>query len=283
MIDENSILVVVVLYKCKIEESISIKSLSNSISYAGWNHLDLVVYDNSPMYNNSEICNDYAFHIHYISDYTNSGVSKAYNKAVDLGVRLKKKYILLLDQDTEIPQSYCSDLSSIENNYSLIVPRLMCRNVIISPCRYRWGRGSTLSLSKCNEGVNSLKGKNFLNSGSLISISLFNQTGGFDESVPLYFSDFNFFERLKKKETIYYQMSTIFLHEMSSNDESDPQRFINRFKLYCDGAFRCKKGYLGITLMFINTFFRAVKIGIKQHSFKFINIVFERFYAFIIK
>lgn len=283
MINGNSIIAVVVLYKCKIEESISIKSLSNSISNAGWNYMDLVVYDNSPEFNNSGICDDLAFHIHYIPDYTNSGVSKAYNVAADLGVQLKKKYILLLDQDTEIPQSYCSDLSLIENSFSLIVPKLICRDVIISPCKYKWGRGSAQSINECEVGINSLIGKNFLNSGSLILISKFNQVGGFDESVPLYFSDFNFFERFKKSESFYYQMDTVFLHEMSSNDESNPEKFISRFKLYCDGAFRFKKSYLGISLMLMNTFCRAVKIGIKHRSFRFINIVLKRFYAFIVK
>ena len=43
------------------------------------------------------------FRIHYISDPTNPGVSKAYNVGFELARQLNKKWLLLLDQDTVFP------------------------------------------------------------------------------------------------------------------------------------------------------------------------------------
>lgn len=275
MINENSIIAVVVLYKSKFEDVKSIQTLSNSIFVAGWKKMDLVIYDNSPEYNTEPLENS-TFYIHYIPDYTNSGVSKAYNSAFEIGRSLGKKYILLLDQDTEVADSYCRNLVSIDGVHSIIVPRLESRGVILSPCRYRLGRGTSLKITECTEGVKSIKGRNFLNSGSLISISLFEQVGGFDETVPLYFSDFNFFNRVRRFVGFYYQMDAAFNHEMSSNDERDMNKFSKRFEFYCDGAYNCYKTPVGVFVMIVNVLLRASKLGLKYKTFRFFKIAVGR-------
>lgn len=278
MINENIILVVVVLYKCKIEEAKSITCLSKSILHAGWGMTDLLIYDNSPEYNLIRPTNN-TFRFYYLSDYTNSGVSKAYNTAFDLAKKLGKKYILLLDQDTEIPISYCLDLSSINDKIPLIVPRLKCRGEIISPCKYKWGRGSILKESDLLDGFNDLNCRNILNSGALISILLYEKVGGYDETVPLYFSDFNFFNRVRNYESTFFLLRTTFNHDMSSNDESDMKGFISRFRLYCDGAFKCYKSFWGISMMVINVILRTFKVSIKYRTLVFLQIFFISFYA----
>ena len=86
--------------------------------------MDIVVYDNSPEYNTSFIDNEkdnIYFAIHYIADYSNSGVSKAYNITARLGRTLNKKYLLLLDQDTEIALSFCKTISMIRGNSIVLV------------------------------------------------------------------------------------------------------------------------------------------------------------------
>lgn len=276
MVKGDSVIAVVVLYKSRFDESVSVKSLSDSICAANWAPLDLVVYDNSPEYNQENL-NNQAFRIHYIPDYTNAGVSKAYNSAFQIGVKLQKKYLLLLDQDTTIPCSYCSDLALVSDSNSLIVPKLVNKGVLISPCRYRLGRGIPLNEKECLEGVRSLKGINFLNSGILVTLSLFEAVGGYDENIPLYFSDFNFFNRLKKCEKSFFQMKTIFFHDMSSNDETDLERFFKRFELYCDGAFRCYNNFSGIFMMSFNVLLRALKLGFRHRTLRFLLIAFNRF------
>ena len=77
-------------------------TLNISAKNAKWESLDLFLYDNSPEFNKNliDLFNQYNYNIQYIPDYNNSGVSRAYNQAFKLGKEMKKKYILLLDQDT---------------------------------------------------------------------------------------------------------------------------------------------------------------------------------------
>lgn len=212
-------------------------------------------------------------------DYDNSGVSKAYNVASRLGRELGKKYILLLDQDTKISPLYFLDLSNIDDKYHLVVPKLESKGVGLSPCRYFLGRGSSLKDKEYLEGQKSLKRRNFLNSGSLISLDIFDKTGGFDEKIPLYFSDFNFFNRIKRHINIYYQMKTVFYHDMSSNDESNFDLFLKRFELYCDGATKCYNDFIGHSIMFINVLLRSIKVGLKNRTLIFTKMVIRKFFC----
>lgn len=281
MIKINTILIVVVLYKCRFEDAKSIKTLSDSLAFDCGEKLELVVYDNSPQYNPEPLWHT-LFNIHYIPDYSNSGVSKAYNTAFEIGKKMNKQYLLLLDQDTEIPLMYCKKLGIISDHNQLVMPKLENRGTIISPCRYMFGRGTALRNMKDIEGVLSLKHRNFLNSGSLISLSLYEIVGGFNENIPLYFSDFNFYNRVKKYISSYYQMNIIFHHNMSSNDETNLEQFAIRFELYCDGAYVCFQSFWGITLMIFNVMMRSIKVGIKFRTFRFMNIALKRFYNFIL-
>lgn len=282
---DNSIIAVVVLYKTKFCESKSIITLGHSISKTGLGKIDIMIYDNSPEYNSdvnfSSLDN---FHVHYVSDYSNSGVSHAYNLAAKLGKELNKEYLLLLDQDTEIAKSFYQELTNlIDNSYNLIFPLLCSNGNILSPCIYKWGRGFILPIFEKEEGVKSLKNRNFLNSGAVVSLSLFEKIGGFDESIPLYYSDFNFFNRVKKIQHSYYQMRSICYHEMASNDETDLAQFICRFQHYCYGAIRCYSSSGGKLVMIFNILSRSIKVGIKNRSLIFFRIAIKSIYADFIR
>lgn len=274
------IIAVVVLYRTKFRESISVLSLERSISKAGWKSMDMMVYDNSPEYNLDVNFSFDSFNVHYVPDHLNSGVSHAYNLAARLGKELGKKYILLLDQDTEIAEHFCQELDSlIYNSYNLIFPLLSSNGKILSPCIYNWGRGFFLPVFEQGNGIKSIKKRNFLNSGSVISLSLFDKIGGFDESSPLYYSDFNFFNRARKIQNSYYQMKAVCFHEMASNDEKDLERFVPRFQSYCYGAMRCYSTLGGKLLMIFNILSRSIKVGIRNRSFMFFRIAIKSIYA----
>ena len=171
--EKDTIIAVLVLYKTKFSMAKTVQTLSKSMAIVGWTRLDIVVYDNSPEYNTSFIDNEkdnIYFAIHYIADYSNSGVSKAYNITARLGRTLNKKYLLLLDQDTEIALSFCKTISMIRGSYPLIFPILVNDGVIISPCKYQFGRGSSLSANECTEGLKRINNKNFLNSGAILLV-----------------------------------------------------------------------------------------------------------------
>lgn len=280
----SEIIVIIVLYKTKFMDSRAFITLDISAKNAKWESLDLVFYDNSPEYNKNLIdqLNQYNYNIRYIPDHNNSGVSRAYNQAYNLGKEMGKKYLLLLDQDTEIPINYCENLSSVNDNYNLVFPKLYDKGLMISPCKYFLGRGSCLNPKTLKSGENEIRGKMFLNSGSLISISLFEKVGGYDESVPLYFSDFNFFQRVKNYEKSYYLIDQTFKHDMSSNDEKDFNKFVKRFELYCKGAYSCFKSPLYKCIMISNVLMRTIYLTFKYQNIIFIkrasNIIYENMF-----
>lgn len=273
----DNLLAVVVLYKQTIDCSIAIQTLAESLKKVDNGCLDLVIYDNYPDTNEDWRLNYDCFKIHYIADYDNSGVSKAYNEGAKMGISFGKQYILLLDQDTQIDGNFCAELETLlGKSYSLLFPLLISQTGdIISPCVFRMGRGHTLRKVDSDSGLHSLKNRNFLNSGSVISLDLFNQVGGFDENIPLYFSDFNFFERVKSYCNEYYQMQSFFYHDMASNDNSDFDKFLIRFKFYCDGALCCYNSFNRRLLMIFNILARALKMGFRHKTFQFFQICFK--------
>ena len=83
------ILCVIVLYKCKLENSKSYQSLLQN------NEETIFVYDNSPI--SQEVHGE---NIVYIHDSQNGGLSVAYNKAAQYARCNRFDWLLLLDQDT---------------------------------------------------------------------------------------------------------------------------------------------------------------------------------------
>jgi len=94
------------LYKTTLRDSISFTSLLNTCKNEN-GLLQILLYNNSPEYalNVSEWNNKHAQLIE-INDKENSGVSKAYNLANAMAVRNNRQWLLLLDQDTTMPENF---------------------------------------------------------------------------------------------------------------------------------------------------------------------------------
>lgn len=279
---------VVVLYKMKFSDSPAILTLEQSISAISSdneNRMDILVYDNYPKTNEDKLFHSKFLQLHYLADYENSGVSKAYNEAAKIAEKTGKRYLLLLDQDTELTVDFCSELNALlDKRYNLIMPKLITpAGDVISPCRFIWGRGRKLSDNNLGVGIHNMTKRNFLNSGSVINIDLFEQTGGFDENIPLYFSDFNFFERVKKYENQYFQMASSLTHNMASNDESDLDKFSFRFQCYCYGALMCYHSFTGRLIMTANILARSLKVGVHHRTLHFTKIAIQNIYAIYFK
>lgn len=277
----NYILAVIVLYKQHINESSSLKTLSQSLAEHD-EVIDLVVYDNSPTFSTG--INNFQYNknlkiVKYIPDKNNSGVSRAYNAANNIAKSLGKKYLLLLDQDTSFSLNFVKELAAnIKAGYDLLFPFLRSSENIISPCNYILGRGSYLPVNRQFSGIHNIRKTNFLNSGAVISISLFNTTGGYDERIPLYFSDFNFFNRAKRHCKTYYVLNSFCEHSMASNDLSDTDKFLYRYKDYCEGGILCYDSLIGRSLMIINIIARSLKLSIKMKSLATMKIAIETIY-----
>lgn len=281
----DDLIAVVVLYKLPLNDSTAIRTLTKSLRRVESGCMDLVIYDNHPSTNDGQLLKSNCLKVHYIADYNNSGVSRAYNESAKLGISLKKKYILLLDQDTQIEENFCTELNILLcKSYLLLFPLLISQTgKTISPCNFKMGRGYSLLKSDSNPGLHSIKKRNFLNSGAVISLDLFHRVGGFDENIPLYFSDFNFFERVKVHCSEYYQMKSVFHHDMASNDDSNMEKFLKRFRFYCDGALCCYDSFSKRLLMMFNILTRSLKLGFRHKTFQFLFVCFKSIKAYYAK
>lgn len=253
MFSLDKLLVVIVLYKERLEDALPFKAVKNA-------NVNCFVYDNSP-FSDTEL-EDYSF-VKYVHDPSNPGVSMAYNKGAEFARAEGKEWLLLFDQDTRLPEGFFMKLLLQMKGASsgLYAMKLFKENTLISPCGYKYKRG--FSLKNINEGRNSLKNISFLNSGLLISRELFDKAGGYDESVPLYFSDFIFINRLRTVTNSYTLLSIDLFHSLSSNDMSNLVLFKGRYSLYLKGIKESiKSERKGSFYYYISSLLRAVKLTI---------------------
>lgn len=229
MKEEHSILFVLVIYGCKIEDSISFNTLIACNNKVG----DLFVYDNSPTMQYTDL-----FVAKYIHDTSNGGLGKAYNAAYKYANKHGYKWLLLLDQDTSFPMtalnSYYNAIATIKG-VSMIVPRHQISNgMFLSPTHYRM-RTSCLQQTTPTGFVH-FADVAPINSGMLVSVESFKSVGGYDEKVWLDFSDICFIEKYKKKYSTYYVLPDVICIQKFSATEKDKKNIYKRFRVFLNCA-----------------------------------------------
>ena len=273
----EEILFVLVLYKRKLNESDSFLSLVDSLKNTHLN-IDIFIYDNSPSTMLKEELTDKNCNIYYIHDHSNPGVSKAYNEGFKLGKKLNKKWLLLLDQDTEFPEDallkYCTAVQDYNKN-SLFAPILVSENgAIHSPCNYFFKSG--YPMQSVETGLVKCKKKSILNSGLLINIDTFDQVGGYNEKIKLDFSDFDFFNRYSKIYEYFYIVEIKCIHPLATAEDDDVNRKLKRFESYCESIKHLAELDLDTLVLLCKTLARACKLSIKFRDVKFIYIFASR-------
>lgn len=273
----KQILVVIVLYKCNIDNSTAFISAVNAANKASIIP-SFYIFDNTPgnkYHSQGKILN--GFNVEYVFSDVNLGVSGAYNRAYEYAVDNDMNWIVLLDQDTHISSDYFSEFIKAKSKSDCLLFAPVLRDIqsskILSPCNYILGRAS--HMKSAESGTYKLNNKSFLNSGLIVSTRLFELTGGYNEKLPMYFSDFNFIDRCRKYIDSYYLLNTTFCHSMSSNDKSDIDSFLPRFKMYMDGAMRCYDSAHMKFVMSIWVLLRAVKSSIQLRSSKPLSLYTE--------
>ena len=266
-------LVIMVIYRCAPHESASWNSMMEEAAKQKVS-IDLFVYDNSPQPQHFP-ASPYST-VHYRHDALNPGVSKAYNEGCSLAREKQKKWLLLLDQDTHFGAGWLerySQATAEEPEALVIAPLLISGSVVVSPFRY-WLTKGVPSVG-VNPGVYSLRRYYAVNSGLLIDREVFESVGGYDESIPLDFSDFAFMNKLKRNK---YRLRVIALrgdHRLSSTSKPDESTARQRFKQYCFGSKRLTHYTHQPLLHFFIGGGRAIRLGIQYRSMNFISILIQ--------
>lgn len=274
----NNVLGILVLYKCLLEDSLTFTTLQRSLLHAN-STLDLIIYDNSPCpsYNRSKFILG-QIRITYLSDIENGGVSKAYNFAGRYAKELNKDWILVFDQDTSFPENAIMMYSNTINQNlqnEIVAPILKSEYGFLSPSKYFLFRASLSK--KYLLGVNDFKYKTLLNSGLLISMKIFEEVGGYNEKIPLDFSDTEFIARVKKIIKTFYLINVTCNHSISTNDK-DKTKVLKRFEFYCDGMHVYARTSKGRVLIYFWSILRTFKLTIQYKDFSFVRIFLKKIF-----
>lgn len=279
MIDR--ILFVIVTFKVKIEDSKTFNSLVAAAKYSVGKP-DIYIYDNSPADFEYKVPDSLSvskeFNILYNRDYKNSGISKAYNEAFKVALKLKKEWLLFLDQDTLLPpNTIIKYIETIKLNSSatLLAPiiRSAQNKKIVSPCLYQFGRG--FYLKEFNPGISQLNKKSLINCGLCVSTAAFSKAGGYNPLIKLDFSDFYFIENYKSRVSKnFFAIDLELIHSLSTTETQTLEQDKSRFLFYLEGGQYFGRSMNTLVLIFLNALIRALKLSVVHKNITFLRLLF---------
>lgn len=264
----KDILFVIVLYKKKPEECPvfdGVTRLSNELLM----DLSVFVYDNSP---EPSLINDKLIYKH---DPANSGVAKAYNEAFLEANKLAKKWMMLLDQDTHFETSFIESLPAAIQKYPetvAFVPKLSDEFSLVSPFRWHMGRGKRIAAFKAKLDLKEFR---FLNSGLLISADAFKNVNGYDETIPLYFSDIAFGEKLMKITDHFVVIDVRLRHSFSASEKISKRAALHRYRYFCLGAFAMGHKFGSYPLYYFRALLRGLNLSMRYKTVSFLKTFLE--------
>lgn len=231
MMTHPSIFPVIVIYKCRLQEARSYRTLLASGDFPAF-----MVYDNSPA-NYVASPEEMPKEAVYVRDVNNGGLSRAYNRAAEYAVQNGYNRLLLLDQDTWFPPEASQIYLSADRGVTLWAPQVRTTSgADFSPC-YVGGwcvKGVCLV-----PGIYDLHQYESINSGLCVSLKAFRAAGGYNDAVRLDFADFQFQNRLRQVDSRMLVLPFVAVQDFS-NDQRDASVLYTRFKLYLESAFHCR-------------------------------------------
>jgi GT2 family glycosyltransferase len=268
----RDLLAVLVLYRQPLERSPTFVSLEADLQ-AMSTRLRLVVYDNSPVPIGRPGEGSRAnWDLLYVHDPSNPGVARAYLEGARIAEREGRRWLLLLDQDTEFPPgALASYIAAIDANpdVRLFAPILRAGSRIVSPCAYRFSCG--FPLATVAPGPQSLAGRSVLNSGMCIALNDYLAVGGHDPRIELDFADHEFVGRFKRRYTQFAVVDATCRHGLSAVEGSGSGD-LTRFRLYCRGALKSAAGPLDAALAVGLVMARGCLLSIRHRSLGYLRI-----------
>jgi GT2 family glycosyltransferase len=220
--------------------SLSLSTLLRALDASGLaSQFGILIYDNSPF--KSAMPDRITIPFHFVHDPANGGLFRAYTAALQLAQKERIEWLLLLDQDTALDAAFVRTLwfnlpQATKNIHcAALVPKLLCKNEIISPVRVLWG-GRLLPVKKELVGFPPYE-LMALNSGTALRISAIRAVGGFKPEFWLDYLDHWLYNRLHRANFLVYVLDTMLPHELSVKNMSNMsvQRYKNILK--AEGEF----------------------------------------------
>jgi GT2 family glycosyltransferase len=262
----DEILFVIVLYEKALAQ---VSSVEKIIEFYRERNLEPAIL----VYDNSKLSQPAGSVIKYVHDAKNSGVSRAYNTAADLAIEHKKKWMCLLDQDTEVDQdlllSYNNSFCQFPDEH-IFLPKIISSGKIISPYKTFLGKGySSRSIST---GQQNTKKFSIINSCLFIDVKTFKKVGGYDEHYPLDLSDYVFWKRVSKIETTFVLTDST-CEQHHSAHVTQVEQAMSRFKVFLQANKQYRRDAHGMTLLPV--FFRGIKLSWRFRSLSFLSLALK--------
>lgn len=214
----DKILILIVLYKKSIEESVSYRTLKECIKSQNIRY-KLIIYNNSSEYGLAESADAIVIN----SDH-NGKLSSAYNYAWRYALAEGYQWLLLLDQDSELSEDYVGCLSDFRQNMTddsivAVVPKLADGSQILSPRK----------ISSVGWWENALQRTGIqrgrvvaFNSLSLLNVNFVQSIGGFSDKYPLDMLDHWYYNQIYLQKKKVYVLDCMINHNLSfQNYERD--------------------------------------------------------------
>jgi GT2 family glycosyltransferase len=258
-------LAVIVLYKMKPSESVTLNTLQTAISRLqhGQAAIKILLYDNTP---GGQDIGALPADVQYKADVQNGGVAKAYNYALEIACEEGCDWLLTLDQDTSLPTDFlcklCPAVAFVAplNTVGAIVPWVSDDGRVISPftiMKY-WIRMKPF----LNRFIGiPLKKVYALNSASTIRVSTLTAIGGYNLDYYLDYSDIEMYHRLQSNNFSVFVAGNVHVdHESSINDltnRSTPIRYEGRVRAE-EAFFDEYLGRIERIVLLLKMFYRSV-------------------------
>lgn len=218
-----NVLAVLVIYNRTIEESDTFKALLRNYANApdAFRGVKLLVYDNSAEAH--DVAVPVPFQWEYVHDECNRGLAVAYNRAWKEAVRTSCRWLLLLDQDSSLPDEFMRRLSGDllvvdgDSRVAAVVPKMRSGRSVFSPARVFYG-GIVRSIGRRHEGICAFDNAFAIGSGCAIRVSFLNVIGGFNETFRLDCLDRWLFLMIGRMGGRVYVSRSIVDHELSVMD-----------------------------------------------------------------
>ena len=188
----TNVLFIIVLYRVKLEASLAYQSLTKIFGNQTDTHI-------------------------YVHDNTDNNIklAQAYNLGVDYAATHHKQWIILLDQDTEVTQTYIDVAQHFLSNPTTQVAVPILTNAAgkqLSPFYYDKNQGPFLrqSFTKRPNWVITA-----FNSGTIIHIDAIKKIGYFNEDYPLDYLDYDYFLQFDKHNIAVTPLNAILIHHLS--------------------------------------------------------------------
>jgi GT2 family glycosyltransferase len=229
------ILAIVVRYKTPIEQSHTLRSLSEAFSSDTelLGDYDVLLWDNSPMrLENPQL----SFPFRYNFSDRNLGVAGAYNGALAHAESIGAPWLLLLDQDTTVTAPYLRRMleytREVESDQSIatIVPFVRSHDSLVSPRKFGQFIFSHL-IPRPVSGI--YRGDAYAaNSGTVMRATALRAVGGYSEEFWLDFSDAYIFHALYGHGKHMYIADDLELGHSIASMNFDQEMSLERYRSF---------------------------------------------------